>query len=201
MGTLENGIWWFNPPENDKKTFLENLSDGLESYRDYLVKNNLDPEQLGVDRLNYGFWSLNQEDDLQKYFKLEEKEERLKILKDFPVTTFPQYQYNVPFKEYVKQQDLGEVDDDGVWNYTPPEKLREKARLTHLSYGLKFFEYYTGANDITPWNAIKSLQYGDWSLPTKVLKDYFQSSSTFEQSIILGGYLNRIPLDSSSNPE
>ena len=71
-----------------------------------------------------------------------------------------------------------------------PEKLSEKAPLTHLSYGLKFLEYYTGANDIVPWKAIKELQYGDRSLTPSVLQDYFQSPNTFEQSKISGQYLN-----------
>ena len=189
LGTLDNGIWWFDPPENDEKTFLDNLSHGLELYMNYLDKNKMTPQNLDIDRLKYGFWSLKQE-DLERYIEAKDDEEkRLKILKDYPVMTFPQYQYNVPFEEYVKQHELGEVKD-GVWDYKPPEKLREKAPLTHLSYGLKFFEYYTGANDIDPWKAISRLQYGDWSLPTKVLKDYFQSSSTIEQSIKLGKYLN-----------
>ena len=187
LGTLENRTWWFDPPENkDEKDFLGNLLYGLELYKEYLSnEHNAIPQELGIDRFNYGYWSLKH-DDLLKYFDSNEKE-WLRILKDYPVT-YPRY--NVPFEKYVELYDLGEVDDDGVWNYTPPEKLSEKAPLTRLSYGLKSIENYADEINIDPWNAITSLKYGDWSLNQEVLQDYFQSPSTFEQSIILGEYLN-----------
>ena len=116
LGTLESGIWWFNPPEDYKVTFLGNLSYGLELYRKYLEEKENTPRELGVDRLNYGYWSLNQ-DDLETYIESKDEEVRIKILKDYPITTFPQYQYNVPLDEYVKQHELGSVKD-GVWEYT-----------------------------------------------------------------------------------
>lgn len=181
LGTLEKGIWWYNPPENsDDKDFLANLFYGLKLYMDYPNQTQGD-----FDKLNYAFWSLKRE-DLQEYIDAKNKKERLRILQEYPITTFPQF--NVPFNKYLEQLDLGRIEN-GIW--TISNEFSENAPQTNLSYVLKLYENYATAHSINPGSEIKELHYVSWSLNQDDLQRYFESSNTYYQSQILGEVLSR----------